>query len=202
MGPLEVAEGMNNRAVLDFRITDDAETLDARAGMENGTPGDFTGAGDLDAWLNAHERTDAHGLGIMQNNAALHKALHNARAHNLFSARKLCRGVDAEQALIAAAHDTLHAVSFLKSQGHEIGDVVLAALVLVGHLGEEALGQGAAEVVEAGVHLACGGAVLRLVVILGFHDGLDMPVHADNPAVGAGIIKADGGEGEIAVAGF
>ena len=202
MGALEVAEGMNNRAALDFRITDDADPLDARAGMENGTPGDFTGAGDLDAWLNAHERTDAHGLGIMQNNAALHKALHNARAHNLFSARKLCRGVDAEQALIAAAHDTLHAVSFLKSQGHEIGDVVLAALVLVGHLGEEALGQGAAEVVEAGVHLACGGAVLRLVVILGFHDGLDMPVHADNPAVGAGIIKADGGEGEIAVAGF
>ena len=29
-----------------------------------------------------------------------------------------------------------------------------------------------------------------------------MPIHADNPAVGAGIIKADGGEGEIAVAGF
>ena len=53
-GRLEVQK-MNNRAALDFRITDDAETLDARAGMENGTPGDFTGAGDLDAGLNAHE---------------------------------------------------------------------------------------------------------------------------------------------------
>ena len=170
--------------------------------MENGTPGDFTGAGDLDAGLNAHERADAHSLGIMQNDAVLHKVLHNARAHNLFGARKLSGGVDAEQALIAAAHDTLHAVTFLKGQGHEIGDVVLTALVFVGHLGEKALGQGAAEVIEAGVHLACGGSVLRLVVILGLHDGFDMPIHADNPAVGAGIIKADGGEGEIAVAGF
>lgn len=67
---------MNNRSAFDFRVADDAEALDARTGMEDGTPRDFTGAGDLDTGFHAHERTDAHGLGIMQNNAALHKALH------------------------------------------------------------------------------------------------------------------------------
>ena len=138
----------------------------------------------------------------MQNHARGQQLFRRAGAQQFFHAGKLQRGVDAQQAVVPAAFHAAHRVIFRHGQANDVRDVVFAALIVVVQARQQRLHGGQTEPVHARVDFAAFRAVAGRIIILGLHDADHPAQFAHHPAVRAGIVRHDGGKGQIRARGL
>ena len=136
----------------------------------------------------------------MQDHARGQQPFRRSGAQQLFHAGKLQRRIDAQQAVVPSALHAAH--SIILRQPDEVGDVILATLVIVTQTRQQAFHGGQAELVHARVDLAAFRAMQGRIIILGFHNAEHPPLLAHHPAIRAGIVQHNGGEGQLRAGGF
>ena len=133
----------------------------------------------------------------MHDNTRSKQIINNTGAQGFFHTGKLNWRIHAHERIIAAALDTENFVFFRDGKADEVCNVVFAALVAVVQVRQKALHRSKAAIVHARVNLVGRRPVERGIIILGFHNGLDLALLAHHPAIRAGVVQLNGGKSQI-----
>ena len=138
----DVAEFAYLYAAVDDGIADDAVRTDARAAFDDAGAADLAGAVDLGAGLHHGQRADADAGKAVHHHAGSEDGGVAALLEQFFGGGQLYGIVHAEQSIPIAARafgpDAAHVHAFGQTEGHEVGDVVFAALIVIAEFGQEA----------------------------------------------------------------
>ncbi len=191
---------MDGRARGYFGVFDAAMGSDGRARADGRATVNFQGAAQIRPGADSDFRADAHGLTGPDDDSGVEVGVHDAPTQDLFGGHQFARAVDAQIRVVAAAPDRQHGQARFLGQGHQVGDVVFAAVVGVGQTIQQGRDGLQAQPVDPGVDLARGLAVNSRIEILGLDNGHAL-ARAHHPAVGSGIRQGDGDKGQISVGG-
>ena len=199
---LQMRKGADFRALADQGVAHHAVRGHGCAAPDLGPAADFTGAAQFRAGLHPGQGAHPDQVRRVQNHARGQQLFRRAGAQQFFQAGKFQRGVDAQQTVVPAAFHAAHRIIFRHGQTNDVRDVVFAALIVVVQAGQQRLHGGQAEPVHARVDFAAFRAVAGRIVILGLHDAEHPALLAHHPAVRAGIVRHDGGKGQIRARGL